>query len=65
MQEPNRPPYPTQTPPPPEAPRRRHRGRVARFFRGYLMIAGALATAYALERLLVQLFVEIGKWLGP
>ncbi len=52
---------------PPEPPREpRHgkrRGRAGRFFRGYLMIAGALATAYVLERLLVLLFIEIGKWL--
>ena len=48
---------------PPQEPRRRHRGKMGRFFRGYLMIAGALATAYVLERLLVLLFLEIGKWM--
>ncbi len=51
---------------PPSAPERRpggRRGRGKRFFRGYLMVAGALATAYVLERLLVILFVEIGKWM--
>ncbi|MCE5344103.1 MAG: hypothetical protein LLF96_11060 [Eubacteriales bacterium] len=57
-------------PPMPEDPQghfdvrhgRRH-GRAGRFFRGYLMVAGALATAYLLERLLVLLFIELGKWL--
>ena len=63
MQQQNQPFYSPQTPPPPQEPRRRHHGRVGRFFRGYLMIAGALATAYALERLLVMLFIEIGKWM--
>ena len=40
-------------------------GRVGRFFRGYLMVAGALATAYVLGMLLVRLFVEIYKWTTP
>jgi hypothetical protein len=51
-------------PEPPREPRHgRRRGRAGRFFRGYLMVAGALATAYVLERLLVLLFIEVGKWL--
>ncbi len=59
-----------QYPPLPEDPRersyvghgRRHH-RAGRFFRGYLMVSGALATAYLLERVLVLLFIELGKWL--
>lgn len=42
---------------------RPHRGRFKRFVRGYLMYAGALATLYALLRLLVLVFVEVGKWM--
>jgi len=55
---------PAQAQPPirPETPPKKRRGRAGRFFRGYLMVAGALATAYVLERLLVLLFIEIGKW---
>ena len=52
--------------PQPEAPQRPplpRRHRVRRVVRGYLMTAGALATAYLLVMLLVQLFVEIGKWM--
>lgn len=48
--------------PDPGRGRPRHRGRFKRFLRGYLMTAGALATALALARLLVWLFVEIIKW---
>lgn len=43
--------------------RRRHRGRLGRFLRGYLMCVGALTTIYVLIQLLVCLFVEIGKWM--
>lgn len=39
------------------------RGRAARFFRGYLMVAGAVATLYGLALLVVTLLVEIGKWM--
>jgi hypothetical protein len=59
-----------QTPPMPEDPQERssfrhgrRQGRAGHIFRGYLMVAGALATAYLLERLLVLLFIELGKWL--
>lgn len=48
--------------PSPKKPRHR-RGRPARFFRGYLMVVGALATMAGLVYLLVQLFVEIEKWI--
>jgi hypothetical protein len=51
--------------PPPERPEYRdrpRRGRAGRFFRGYLMIVGALTTIAALVLLLVRLFVEIEKW---
>ena len=41
--------------------RRRRRGRAVRFFRGYLMMVGALTTLYVL--LAVRLLVEIGKWM--
>lgn len=46
----------------PGARRRRHR-RIARFFRGYLMMVGALTTLYVLLQLVVHLLVEIGKWM--
>lgn len=51
--------------PPPERPvyqDRPRRGRAGRFFRGYLMLVGALTTIAALVLLLVRLFVEIEKW---
>ena len=51
-----------QGPVAPGARRRRH-GRVARFFRGYLMMVGALTTLYVLLQLVVRLLVEIGKWM--
>ena len=58
--------YPPPGPPPREgyrpARRPRRRGRIGRFFRGYLMLVGALTTAAALVLLLVRLFVEIEKW---
>ena len=41
----------------------RHRGRFARFMRGYLMIVGGATTVYVLIYLLVKLFVEIGAWI--
>lgn len=43
--------------------RKRRRGRLGRFFRGYLMMVGALTTLYVLVQLLVLLFVEISKWM--
>ena len=46
----------------PGARRRRH-GRAARFFRGYLMMVGALTTLYVLLQLAVRLLVEIGRWM--
>lgn len=45
--------------------RRPRRSRIGRFFRGYLMLVGALTTAAALVLLLVRLFVEIEKWVNP
>jgi hypothetical protein len=51
--------------PPPERtayPPRPRRSRIGRFFRGYLMLVGALTTIAALVLLLVRLFVEIEKW---
>lgn len=53
--------------PQPEAPRRRlkRRGRFGRFVRGYLMVAGSLATLYALVQLVVWLLVEAAKWGAP
>lgn len=45
----------------PHGPRPRP-GRFRRFMRGYLMLVGALTTLYVLILLLVQLFVEVGKW---
>lgn len=52
---------PEQAVPPPK-PRRRRRNRIKNFFRGYLMIVGALTTLYVLAQLLVLLLVEAGKW---
>ena len=49
----------------PEPHRRPRRGRAGRFFRGYLMLVGALTTIAALVLLLVRLFVEIEKWVHP
>ena len=46
-------------------PGRPRRGRAGRFFRGYLMLVGALTTLAALVLLLVRLFVEIEKWVHP
>ena len=43
--------------------RPRRRGRAVRFFRGYLMMVGALTTLYVLLQLAVRLLVEIGKWM--
>ena len=50
--------------PPPKRPEYRdrpRRGRAGRFFRGYLMLVGALTTIAAIVLLLVRLFVEIEK----
>ncbi len=55
---------PLNQPPQNERPRRR-RGSFGRFFRGYLMLVGAGTTLYVLIQLLVLLFVEIQKWMGP
>lgn len=54
-----------QTPIQPQNTKRqtRRKGRLGRFCRGYLMCVGGLTTAYVLIKLLVLLFVEIGKWL--
>lgn len=55
---------PMYQPQQPERPRRR-RGALGRFFRGYLMLVGAGTTIYVLIQLLVLLFIEIQKWMGP
>ena len=55
---------PELTPPPRRRPPHRP-GRFRRFVRGYLMLVGALTTLYVLVRLLVRLFIEIGKWMPP
>ena len=47
----------------PHAPKKRKKGRLMRFFRGYLMCVGALATGYMLIQLLVLLLVEVAKWM--
>jgi hypothetical protein len=63
---PNSYPYPPGPPPDRyEYPRHPRRGRAGRFFRGYLMLVGALTTVAALVLLLVRLFVEIEKWVNP
>ena len=49
---------------PPPKPRRRRKNGIKAFFRGYLMIVGALTTLYVLAQLLVWLLVEAGKWVG-
>lgn len=43
--------------------KQKKKGRIGRFFRGYLMCVGALTTGYVLIQLLVVLLVEIGKWM--
>jgi len=48
-----------------ERPARKRRGRMRRFFRGYLMLVGGLTTLYGLAQLLVLLFVEMAKWMPP
>lgn len=50
---------PLQNPP---HKRKKRRGRLARFMRGYLMIVGALTSLYVLAQLVVLLLVEIAKW---
>lgn len=50
-----------QQPPHLQQPKPKH-GRLGRFFRGYLMLVGALTTLYVLVQALVRLFIEIGKW---
>lgn len=51
-------------PPRPQKPRK-HMGPFVRFMRGYFMLVGAGTTLYVLIQLLVKLFVEIEKWMGP
>ena len=49
----------------PDEPRGRarpRRGRLLRFMRGYLMLVGGMTTLYVLVRVLVILFVEMGRW---
>lgn len=53
--------HPQHKPLPPKPKRRK--GKLGRFFRGYLMCVGALTTGYMLIQLLVLLLVEIGKWM--
>ena len=64
MQQPYQPYQPQQNPspsgPPPHVKRP---GRARRFFRGYLMVAGAAATLVGITLLIVSLFVEIHEWL--
>ena len=43
--------------------KKKRKGGLKRFFRGYLMCAGALATGYVLLQLIVLFLVEIGKWM--
>ncbi|MEA4997773.1 MAG: hypothetical protein VB087_00100 [Candidatus Limiplasma sp.] len=62
MQRQPNPNYPGMEPEPPKQ-RRKHTGRAGRVFRGYLMIAGAVATLFGLILLLVSFFVEIDKWM--
>ena len=57
MQQPNQ---PVQQPTPER--RRPRRGRFARFLRGFLFVVGGVTAALALVRLVVWLFVEVGKW---
>lgn len=64
MQQPTQPYQPQQAPNPPGPPPHVKRpGRARRFFRGYLMVAGAVATLAGLTLLIVSLFVEIQEWL--
>ena len=54
-------PYERRPQQPPQRPRKKSRFR--RFVRGYLMTVGTLTTLYVLARLVVALFVEMGKWM--
>ena len=54
-------PYDRRPQQPPRRPRKKSRFR--RFVRGYLMTVGSLTTLYVLARLVVALFVEMGKWM--
>ena len=62
-------PYPQQGEPrnpvdyEPPRPRPHGRGKARRFFRGYLLIAGAAATIYVLVLLIIKLLVEAAKWM--
>ena len=62
MQQPNQPYYDPQVPQQPD-PRHKRPGRARRVFRGYLMVAGAIATLSGLVLLIVSLFVELNNWL--
>lgn len=47
----------------PPRPRPHGRGKVRRFFHGYLLLAGAAATIYLLVLLIIRLLVELGHWM--
>ena len=63
MQQPNPNGYPQQDQRPFAPPREKRHGRAARIVRGYLMIAGGVATVVGLTLLIVSLFVKIQDWL--
>ena len=63
MQQPNPNGGPQQAPRQFEAPREKRHGRAMRIVRGYLMIAGGVATVVGLTLLIVSLFVKIQDWL--
>jgi hypothetical protein len=56
---------PAQDGRPPVPPHIKRLGRVRRFIRGYLMVAGALATLAGLTLLIVSLFVRIQDLIAP
>ena len=65
MQQPNQPTPAMQGGRPPVPPHVKRPGRARRFLRGYLMVAGALATLAGLTLLIVSLFVRIQDLIAP
>lgn len=65
MQENGYPNPPSQGGKSPVSPHIKRPGRARRFLRGYLMVAGAIATVIGLTLLIVSLFVKIQDFIVP